>query len=155
MMDFLGTAKKYLVTAKKCTSPFRCSLASAFGSNHPAWITSIPDRWRAIILRIFSYEVLIVFVFYFDCLKHSNFYPNILLYIIQTITGMIKYLWKNVKILINSKILNGLLVRIPCKYICFGTKHYNLPVLVSESVKIVVFLLTNKYMQEILTSNSI
>ena len=93
---FWAQQKKYLVTAKKCTSPFRCSLASAFGSNHPAWITSIPDRWRAIILRIFPYEVLIVFVFYFDCLKHSNFYPNVLLCIILTKTGMIEHLWKSV-----------------------------------------------------------
>ena len=108
-MDQLGSAEKKSRQSEEIHKYFSMLAGKGISKQSSCFLTLIPDRWRAVILRIFSCEVLFVFVFYFDRFKHSNFYPNILLYIIQTITGMIKYLWKNVKILSKEKIRNELL----------------------------------------------
>ena len=95
-MDQLGSAEKKSRQSEEIHKYFSMLAGKGISKQSSCFETLIPDRWRAVIPRIFSCEVLIVFGFYFDRFKHFNFYPNVLLCIIQTKTGMIKHLRKNV-----------------------------------------------------------
>ena len=109
-MDQLGSAEKKSRQSEEIHKYFSMLAGKGISKQSSCFLTLIPDRWRAVISRIFSCEVLFVFIFYFDRFKHSNFYPNILLYIIQTITGslLIEINWLSFKRRYSLKIRESL-----------------------------------------------